>query len=73
MTAEDGFPVEAQQGIEGVVSGHLANKVDDGGTGDDVEHQIGDALVPVCVAEALKPGAQIFHMGSLRINWFGLF
>ena len=49
-------PVE--QRIAGI---HHPHKVDDGGADGDIEHQIGDALVPVSVAEPVKIPAQIFH------------
>ena len=65
LPMEDGLPVEAQQIIQGVVAGKLAHKVDNGAAHADVEHQVGDALVPVFVAEKIKLSADIFQSSSL--------
>ena len=73
LTAENGFPVEAEQGIEGIVSGHLSDDIDNGGTGGNIEHQVGNALISVCIAEALKAAAKVFQGAFTPKKWFCLF
>ncbi len=57
LPLQDALPMETQQGIKGIVSGHLSHQIDNGSTGGDVKHQVGDAFIPVGVAEPFKPGA----------------
>ncbi len=73
LTMQDGFLVEAQQRIQGIISGHLANEVYHSSTGGNIEHQVGDALVTVDVAEALKAAAQVFQGKFTPKKWFCLF
>ena len=50
---------------KGVISGHLAQQINHGGAGCNVEHQVGNALAVVCIAETLKPVTKIFQLNSL--------
>ena len=72
LTVEDALPVEAKQGIQAVVSGHLADDINNGSACGNIQHQIGNALITVPVAHLLKPGTQIFQYQSL-LKWFCIF
>ena len=67
---EDAFPVEAKDTVKGVVSGHLTYQIDDGGTYGNVEHQIGDAFITVCIAEPFEAGTKVFQFQSLLLCAF---
>ena len=61
LSPENQTPVKEQKTVQTVISGHLRDDIDDGSAHSDVEHQIGDAFIPVENAEAFKPAAKIFH------------
>ena len=61
LALQDGFPVEAEQGIEHIVSGHLADEVNHSGTRCDIEHQVGDAPVSVFKTEPFKAASKVFQ------------
>ena len=61
LAVNNGLPVEAQQGIQTVVAGHLTHQINNSGTCSNVEHQVGNALVTVGVAESLKAAAKVFQ------------
>ena len=73
LTVEDGSAVKAQPLVEHPVVGKDAHKVDNCGTQGDVEHQIGNALILVAVAEALKISAKIIQLIQLLIKHFSYF
>ena len=62
---ENTFPVETKQVVQGVVSGHLTNQINNCSTCGDVEHQVRDTQVTVLKAEALKTASKIFQDNSL--------
>ena len=61
LALQDGFPVEAEQGIEHIVSGHLTDEVDHGGTRCNIEHQVGNAAVAVFETEPFKAASKVFQ------------
>ena len=73
LAVENGFPVEAQQGIKGEVSGHLPHKIDNCGSGCNIEHQVGNALITVHKAESLKAAAKVFQDALTPKNGFVYF
>ena len=62
LSLENAGAVIAQKGIECVVTCHLAYQIDNGSTNGNIEHQVGDALVAICVAESLKARTKIFQV-----------
>ena len=65
LTVENTFPVETKQIIQGVVSSHLANKINNCGTCGNVKHQVRNTHVTVLKAEAFKTASKIFQDISL--------
>ena len=61
LPVENCRPVKAQQVVQEGVSCDLAHDVHHGGAQDDVEHQVGDAFIPVLIAVKLKLSAKVFH------------
>ena len=64
FTPEDPFPAEVQQIIQKVIAGHGAHQIDHGAAQGNVEHQIGDTLVPVAETKKIKFSAKVFQIGS---------
>src|SRR5699024_7964519 len=65
LPMENARTIKAQGGVEQITGVDHHKDVHNRRTQGDKEHQIGDALVPVAVAEALKVSAQIFQCQSL--------
>ena len=61
LAPEDQIAVKIQQGIQVIVTGHFRNQIDDGGADDDIQHQIGNTLVPVLIAIEVKTSAKVFQ------------
>lgn len=67
LALQNAFPVKAQNAVQCIISGHLSNQIDNGGSHGDIEHQVGDAFITVCVAEPFKIGAKSFQIRSLLL------
>ena len=70
LTMQDAFPVEAENVVKNIVSGHLADQIYNGGSHSDIEHQIGNALITICITETFETCAKIFQIQSLLIIAF---
>ena len=64
LTLKDQASVKIEPVGEHIAGVDLTNKIDGKGAEGDIEHQVGDALVPVSEAEPVEIPAQIFHGGS---------
>ena len=67
LSLQNAFPVEAEDTVQSIVSGHLTYQINDGGTYSDIQHQIWNAFISVCVAEPFKICAKIFQIQSLLV------
>ena len=61
LAPEDQTPVKAEPVVQGAGGVHLVDQVHGGDAQAHIQHQIGDALVPVSQAEPVEIPAQIFH------------
>ena len=65
LTVENACPVEAEKAVQQGVAGHRAEQVYHSGADGDIQHQVGNALIPVFEAEKLELFAKIFHLAQL--------
>ena len=61
LTAQNEAAIKGKNVVKTIIVVDLGQKVNNGGSDADIEHQIGNAFVPIGVAPAFKPGAQIFQ------------
>ena len=61
LAPENQTAVKQQQTVQSIVTGHLADNIDDGSAYRNIKHEIGNTFVPVPYTETVKAAAQIFQ------------
>ena len=65
LAVENGRAVEAEEGVEQVAGVDDHKEIHHRRADGHIEHEVGNPLVLVAVAEALKVSAQVFHKNNL--------
>ena len=64
LAPKDQRPVKIENVVQHGIPGELGHQVHHGAADTDIQHQVGDALVPVAVAQPVKFLAKIFQLHS---------
>jgi len=67
LTLQNRVPIEAQQIIKRAVTAYAAEKIYNCSTQRNIQHQIGNALVPMPITEALKVSTKILQNAQLLV------